>query len=131
MSSHDQLEVGALCDVKNYEHCLTNVVAMGSEQEMELRLLEIIDQDKSAVLEKEISYNPFRDKSKVPPLELAKKENSCSNDNQCAETGQELPHSPLFLPEPDNQWYVHPITPHTNKTKRIHSSHKINQGKSL
>ena len=138
VSSHDLLEVGALCDVKNYEHCLTKVLAMGTEQEMDHKLLEIIDQDKSAVptLELENSCNTSKastNKSKVPHLELVKKENSCSNDNQCAETGQELPQSPLLLPEPDIQWYVHPITPHTNKTKRIHSSHKkteINQGKS-
>ena len=95
---------------------------MGTEHEMDYKLMQIIEDDRSS---EEVPTLVKAEKKDSHHSSQGSSNSSCSKDKQCDETGQEIPpDSPLLPPEPDFKWYVHPITPHQNKIKRIHSSHK-------
>lgn len=97
--------VGAVCTVKNYEHCLTRILAVGTESEMDRKLLEA---DKIAAL-----TSPRKRRRASLPFLV---------DTVTCETLQDQQRS-LFQPEPDIQWYMHPTTPHKPKQSRLHSIH--------
>ena len=88
---------GAICKVKNYEQYRARILAVGTESEMDRKLLEA---HKFA--------SPKR--ASLPFLE----------DTVTHEAQQ----TTLFQPEPDLQWYRHPITPHKPK----HHSYRSDTG---
>ena len=96
---------GAICTVKNYKHCLTRILAVGTESEMDRKLLET---QKFAIL-------PSPKKRRRPSLPFIKDIVTCKT--------RQAQQRSLIQPEPDIQWYMHPTTPQKPKQSSLRSIH--------
>ena len=99
---------GATCTVKNYEHCLTRVLAVGTESEMDRRLMQVVEADKFTALP-----TPKKKRRASLPFLL----DTATSERPSAQQRA------LFQPEPDSQWYMHALTPHKPRQPRARSTH--------
>ena len=115
LSSLDELESGAICKVQNYEQCLTRVLAVGSESEMDCKLLEVIKEDKLTAIpspkKRKASIN-FLPDSTSPGAQPVQSTLNVQSPRQL---------KPFHPPEPDTEWYRHTLTPRKPKQVKVHS----------
>lgn len=91
--------------VKNYEHSLTRILAVGTESEMDRKLLEA----------HKFSALPSPRKRQRTSLPFVVDTVTCETQQAQGRT--------LLQPEPDIQWYIHPTSPHKPKQSRLRSIH--------
>lgn len=90
--------------MKNYEHCLTRVIAVGTETEMDKKLVEVIKEDKLTSLS-----SPKKTQTSLqfhPDFTFQNTPIAISSPS---------PHKSFHPPEPDVEWYRQNFTPHKQK----------------
>lgn len=122
----DELKTGTICTVKDFEQCLTRVLAVGTEAEMNNQMMEIIEEDTVFVSpkKKRKTKKTLRGKKKCTKEEstiISVEENPPSPETSDTHLYQQAPAPALLPPEPDIEWYVHQPSP--QKQPSIHSSH--------
>lgn len=107
LSPQDELQAGTICKIKNHEQCPTRILAVGTETEMDNKLLDVIDEVRNE------------------HSEMKKREESIQTQTYSEAWTKDTPKPPsplqkdLVAPEPDKEWYMHSNTPQVDSKIRV------------